>query len=178
MEILLGCGSNLNKKVVYNNNFLWNNLITVDINEDHNPRIVYDLEKIPLPFADESAEEIHAYEVLEHLGNQGDYKFFFKQFNDFYRILKPNGVIIGTCPLYNQCWAFGDPSHKRVIQKESFHFLNQTNYTREVGKTSMSDFRYIYDGDFELVHYKEYQVTFEFILQAIKPSRKTVHGKT
>lgn len=146
-------------------------MVTVDINSDHNPDIVYDIEQLPLPFQDNVADEIHLYEVLEHTGSQGDYKFFFNQFNDFYRILKPNGLLIGTCPLYNQKWAWGDPSHKRTIQKETFHFLNQINYTNEIGKTSMSDFRFIYKSDFNLIHYREHQVTFEFILQAVKPSR-------
>ncbi len=36
-------------------------------------------------------DEIHAYEVLEHVGTQGDYKRFFWQFGQFWRILKPDG---------------------------------------------------------------------------------------
>ena len=173
MEILIGAGSSKIKKI-HINKPNWSNLITLDINADHNPDIIHNLEDIPLPFLDNSADEIHAYEVLEHTGSQGDYKFFFNQFNDFYRILKPNGLLIGTCPLHNQIWAWGDPSHKRVIQKETFHFLNQTNYTNEIGKTSMSDFRYIYKSDFNLIHYREHKLIFEFILQVIKPSRISI----
>ena len=170
MELLLGAGSSRIKKV-HIGNPNWNNLFTIDINPDHNPDLVYDIERIPLPFDDNAISEIHAYEVLEHTGNQGDYKFFFNQFNDFYRMLKPNGLLIGSAPLWNKQWAFGDPSHKRTIQKESFHFLHQPNYTNEIGKTSMSDFRFIYKADFDIIYIKEQEFTFQFILKAIKPSR-------
>ena len=167
MELLLGCGSYKSKKVSVDGNFNWNELITVDINPNHNPDLVYDLENIPLPFPDGYADEIHLYEVLEHTGYQGDYKFFFAQFQDFWRILKPNGYLFGTCPLWDERWQFGDPSHKRSVQRESFHFLKQQNYIDEVGKTAMSDFRYIYSADFSIIRYTESQYTFEFILQAI-----------
>jgi len=169
-ELLIGAGSSRIKKV-HCGNYQWENLTTLDINPDHKPDVVHDLEELPLPFEDESFDEILAFEVLEHIGKLGDYKFFFNQWTDFYRLLKPNGIFVGSCPLWNNIWCFGDPSHSRVIQKENFHFLCQPNYTNEVGRTAMSDFRYIYKSDFNLTYYKENGTTFQFILQAIKPSR-------
>jgi hypothetical protein len=109
--------------------------------------------------------------VLEHTGEQGDYKFFFAQFSELWRILKPGGFLVGTCPGRNSIWAWGDPSHKRIIQPANFVFLDQTQYTRQVGKTPMSDFRYVYQADFEAVLLKEESDTFTFVLRAIKPSR-------
>ena len=171
-ELLIGCGKNWQKKIVHTDRpHDWLNLTTLDNNSQHNPNVVHNLEKLPLPFAEDSFDELHAYEVLEHTGYQGDYEFFFAQFNDFYRILKPNGLLIGTAPNWNNIWAFGDPSHKRIIQKESFYFLDQEAY-RQVGKTTMSDFRYLYDGDFKLISSDVDKVCHSFILQIIKPSRK------
>ena len=149
----------------------WTNLLTVDINPDHSPDLLWDLNNIPLPFEDNSFDEIHAYEVLEHCGRQGDYRFFFSQFSDFWRILKPDGVLIGTCPLCTSVWAWGDPSHTRVIQKENFVFLNQQEYRNQIGVTAMSDFRYLYKADFELPFCSEADDTLMFMLQAVKPSR-------
>ena len=83
-------------------------------------------------------------------------------------ILQGGGLLVGTVPMWNSVWAWGDPSHKRVIQKESFIFLSQKQYTAQVGKTAMSDFRYLYRGDFEATWLSEQGVTFSFILQAIK----------
>ena len=171
MDLLIGAGSNHIKKVIIDKNSNWNNLITLDFNKDHHPDYIHDLENLPLPFDDNYFDEIHAYEVLEHTGKQGDFKFFFNQFSDFWRILKPSGYLCGTCPLFNKIWAFGDPGHSRVIQKESFHYLNQKHYIEEIGKTTMSDYRFIYKADFDLVYYKEEQYCFTFALQAIKPSR-------
>lgn len=172
-ELLLGCGSNWAKKIVpIGTSNAWENLITLDNNSDHNPHIVWDMEKLPLPFDDNSFDEIHAYEVLEHIGTQGDYKFFFAQFEDFWRILKPDGLLVGTVPMWNSIWAWGDPSHKRIIQKESFVFLDQNQYKIQVGKTAMSDFRHIYSADYTGILLQETAFDFSFILKAIKPSRK------
>ncbi len=122
MELLIGCGSNRAKKLSVQGRSEWGGLVTLDYEKSHNPDIVHDLNN-PLPFADNSADEIHAYEVLEHFGTQGDYKFFFRQFTDFWRVLKPGGVMLGTVPLPSSVWAWGDPSHTRVIPKESFIFM-------------------------------------------------------
>jgi hypothetical protein len=169
MELLLGCGSNRDKKLRIQGRADWCGLVTLDYEQRHKPDIVHDLYD-PLPFADDSAEEIHAYEVLEHVGTQGDYKLFFKQFGDFWRVLTNGGVFFGTVPLPTSVWAWGDPSHTRVIPKETFIFLNQPSYD-QVGKTAMSDFRSIYRADFDIIHLHENTDVLEFALKAIKPSR-------
>ena len=170
-ELLIGCGRNHTKQISFDDKKDWINLTTLDLNPEHNPDIVWDLEQIPYPFEDNVFDEIHAYEVLEHCGSQGDYKFFFAQFEEFYRILKPNGKLIATVPHYTSPWAWGDPSHKRIIQIESLTFLDQMEYTEQVGKTAMSDFRYIYKSDFKLIAYNQQEHNIGFIIEAIKPSR-------
>jgi SAM-dependent methyltransferase len=169
MELLIGCGSNRAKKLSVQGRSEWSGLVTLDYEARHNPDVVHDLHD-PLPFDDNTADEIHAYEVLEHVGKQGDYRFFFQQFTDFWRVLKPGGVLLGTVPLPGSPWAWGDPSHTRVIPKETFVFLHQPSY-EQVGKTAMSDFRSIYKADFDVIHLHENGDVLEFALQAIKPSR-------
>lgn len=164
-ELLIGCGSNRAKKLCVGGASEWASLTTLDNNPDHGPDVVHDLHEIPLPFEDESFDEIHAYEVLEHVGRQGDWRFFFDQFADFWRILKPGGYVIGTVPLPTSVWAWGDPSHTRVIPKESFTFLSQAEYDRQVGVTAMSDFRFYYKADFKPVHLLERDHILEFGLQ-------------
>lgn len=169
-ELLIGAGSNRVKKLVYGGRSEWDALTTLDHNADHPVDVVHDLETLPLPFADDSFDEIHAYEVLEHVGRQGDWRFFFAQWTDFWRLLKPDGLFFATCPAASSPWAWGDPSHTRIIGPECLVFLSQPNYA-QVGVTPMSDFRHVYRADFDLIHSQTHGHQFEFVLRAVKPSR-------
>lgn len=127
-------------------------------------------------------DEIHAYEVLEHLGQQGDATSFFAQFSELYRLLKPNGYLCATVPSRFSPWLWGDPSHRRVIVPESLTFLDQEQYKIQIDRriaehqypSNMSDFRDSlgYRADFKLVDQHDNRTTFTFILQAVKPSRR------
>jgi len=173
-ELLIGCGARRVKEVQIGGTAEWSALVTLDINPDHKPDVIHDLRDVPLPFPDERFDSIHAYEVLEHVGSQGDYRFFFPQFADFWRILKPNGLLCGSSPPATSPWAWGDPSHTRVISRESFTFLDQSEYAKQVGRTPLSDFRYLYKADFALVFEQATEHRYFFALQAIKPSRLSV----
>lgn len=173
-ELLIGCGSRRVKDVWVGGRTEWSKLVTLDINADHKPDVVHDLKEIPLPFPNESFDEIHAYEVLEHVGRQGDYPFFFAQFTDFWRMLKPNGHLCGSVPTVTSPWAWGDPSHTRVISRESFTFLDQAEYTKQVGQTPLSDFRYLYKADLALIFDKVTEHRYFFALRAIEPSRISI----
>lgn len=170
-ELLIGCGSRREKIMHYKGHEEWDGLITLDYNADHKPDVYWDLRSMPLPFEDEKFDEIHAYEVLEHTGQQGDYGFFFRQWSEFWRLLKPDGLFFATVPSRNSVWAWGDPSHTRIIQAESLVFLNQKAYTNAVGKTPMSDFRHLFKADFDILGVQDDNETLRFVLKAVKPSR-------
>lgn len=172
--LLLGAGSTRDRRVQVNGreDFSGQELVTLDYNDDHKPDVVWDLEdKAPLPFEDNSFDEIHAYEVLEHIGQQGDWVAFFRQFSDYYRVLKPNGVLAASVPDWRNEWAWGDPSHRRIINNGTLVFLDQTEYQKQVGKTAMSDFRFCYKADYERVFTKVLGNSFYFGLRAHKPAR-------
>ena len=80
-ELLIGSGSKTGKKISVVGHEQFTHVTRLDINPDHKPDIVWDLRQHPLPFENDSFDEIHAYEVLEHLAMQGDYKFFFAEFS-------------------------------------------------------------------------------------------------
>lgn len=170
-ELLIGCGNDRTKVLSLKGHENWENLVTLDIDERCNPDVVHDLCEFPLPFLTNEFDEIHAYDVLEHTGAQGDYKFFFAQFSEFYRILKPEGVILGKCPSWNSFWAWGDPGHTRILHPMNLVFLKQQQYIEQVGKSKMTDYRDIYKADFEDIFIDEKESDFFFGMRAIKPSR-------
>ena len=167
MELLIGCGHSREKKLCLPGQKDWEFLMTLDHNPDTGCDIVHDLEVFPYPIRDNTYDEIHAYEVLEHIGDQGDHKKFFKQFEEFHRILKPGGLFLASVPTWDSMWAWGDPSHRRVINEGTISFLDQRAY-EECGSTSRTDFRYCYKADFEIIYLSKTDTNLFFVLKAIK----------
>lgn len=187
-ELLIGCGNSREKRVFipgreYETTPPWKNLTTLDIDPECKPDIVFDLcsigwQHVPPPHSwicdpheipSNTFDEIHAYEVLEHCGDQGHHTLFFAQFREFWRILKPNGYFCATVPDYRSIWAWGDPSHTRIINAGTLVFLSQAQYAIQVGKTAMSDFRVLLgDANFDIVNSQTRGEQFQFVLRAIK----------
>src|SRR5690349_14290483 len=169
-ELLLGCGNRREKVVTLaGDKREWDNLTTLDIDPASKPDVLHDLNVTPWPFEDNTFSEIHAYEVLEHLGQQGDYKSFFAHFYEIWRILKPNGMLFATCPGNRQTWTWGDPGHTRMISAETITFLDQEQYKKQVGHSGMTDYRWCWKGDLYPLHaQQEGESFFVFILRARK----------
>jgi SAM-dependent methyltransferase len=106
--------------------------------------------------------------VLEHIGTQGDWRRFLEEFEEYWRILKPGGLLFATVPRWDTLWAWGDPGHTRVINEGTLIFLSQQAYRDQVGKTPMTDYRAWYKGNFHCVHQKNTESGFEFVLEAVK----------
>lgn len=175
MELLIGCGNNRKKCLLLDPAQPdWDELVTLDNDPNCGADVEWDLARqIKLPFDDEKFDEIHAYHVLEHTGQQGDYRFFFWQWGEFWRLLKPGGVFCGIVP--TGPWIWGDPGHTRSISIESLTYLDQSEYTRQVGNTALADYRRFYRADFSAVHYELMEGhQASFVLTAIKPSRISV----
>lgn len=190
-ELLIGCGHARRKLIVPPNSSVeWRGLVTLDVNEYVLPDIRCDIDHIPwnpsfvsdenVPdsvynkggyIEDSCADEIHAYEVLEHLGGQGHYHKFFWHFSEIWRVLKPGGYLCATVPSRYSPWLWGDPGHRRAILPETLIFLDQLNYIAQCGRTAMSDYRDVYKADFTCVRSTDDRTFHTFILQAIKPSR-------
>lgn len=201
-ELLIGCGHRRDKLLGPPGVPLqWHGLVTLDINEKCKPDILCDLDQVPwrpidwfnrsnqpqnideiflpLPngefcFKHNMFDEVHAYEVLEHIGSQGDAKKFFSDFQQIWNILKPGGYLFGTVPSRYSPWLWGDPSHRRAILPESLVFLSQQEYKNQCDgdrKTPMSDFRDIYKGDFNVIAFPDNHTNMAFCLEAVKPPR-------
>lgn len=167
-ELLIGCGPRRDKVLTWDEvPPVFQNLTTLDMFPDHKPDVVHNLDVLPYPFADEEFDEIHAYEVLEHCGRQGDFRFFFDQFSEFYRILKPGGYFAASVPLWDQQWAWADPGHTRIIAPYSLMFLEQEFYETQVGKSAASDYRSVYKANFRTLSTMEKGPQLFFVLQKV-----------
>lgn len=84
--------------------------------------VVWDLNKTPYPFSDNYADEIHLYHVLEHLNEP------ILKIEEFYRILRPGGMLYIRVPHFSSMGAFSDLTHVRPFGYISFDCLQPDNY--------------------------------------------------
>lgn len=167
-ELILGAGNSLKKWLRRaDEEDVFVSPFRIDIDKRSNPDLLWDLNERPLPLDDESFDEIHAYEVLEHLGKQGDWKSFFDEWNEYYRLLKKGGLFCASVPSINSKWLWGDPGHTRVISVETLTFLSQSEYEKQVGNGPMTDYRSWYHGNFRLRYDNDDGSQFWFVLEKI-----------
>jgi SAM-dependent methyltransferase len=95
-----------------------------DLGADHVCRL--GLDRLPLP--DDSVDLVYAWHVLEHVGTQGETDAWFFCWEELYRVLKADGLVVLSSPYYDSIWAWSDPTHTRVISEHSFAFFDQRAY--------------------------------------------------
>lgn len=78
--------------------------------------VVWDLNKLPLPFEDNQFEEILAYNILEHVN-------YVPLMDELYRILKPEGIIKITVPHFTYVEAWADPTHINHFSYLTFSYF-------------------------------------------------------
>ena len=96
MKINLGCGK---RKL--------NGFLNCDNRKEVKADLIFDCGK-PLPFKDNSVDEITAIDLIEHL----ERKEVLLLMNEIYRILKPNGKFYHRTPSCEGRGAWQDPTHK------------------------------------------------------------------
>ncbi len=116
MRLNLGCGRDRKKGYV-----------NLDSSKRVNPDKVWDLEKTPLPFKNNSVDEINAEHVFEHITN------FVPLIKDLWRISKNNARIRIKTPFYSSWGQFNDPTHVRFFTPFTFnYFCSENDYSHEV----------------------------------------------
>jgi SAM-dependent methyltransferase len=144
-SLLLGAGRDHRKQVHFVGKPEWaGELVTLDMNPRSEPTVTWDLEKRPLPFPDNEFAELGAFDVLEHLGRQGDWKGWFEEMAEYHRILKPGGFFFVLVPIGDD--ALADPGHTRFFQGNWFGFCSRRFYEiHERARSKATDYRWYLD---------------------------------
>ncbi len=127
--LLIGCGHDRRRRIRSADepegfeNF---ELTTLDINPICGADVIHDMAERPLPFPDESFDEIACYDVLEHWGSFGDWRGWFDEMAEYHRLLKPGGEFAAVVPIGEH--TFADPGHVRVFHQNHFGFLTREFY--------------------------------------------------
>ncbi len=151
-SLLLGSGRDRRKKVILPTPEWVGELVTVDMDPNCGATLLWDLEKRPLPFDDETFAEIHAYDVLEHIGRQGDWRDFFDQFTEYWRLLIPGGIMGIIVPIGSDLLV--DPGHSRFYHAKHFHMLSQDWYEQNFTDCGGAggDYRWYWKRNFNVMN--------------------------
>lgn len=96
--------------------------------------VVHNLIKFPYPFEDNSADEIKAVDVIEHLPPYiGDEHGVIKFLEECHRILKPGAELFIQTPGWKAEFLWIDPTHVRGFDIQSMDFFDPTKH---YGKTT------------------------------------------
>lgn len=103
----LGCG---NRKYKPKNG---EKVIGVDINKDSQADVIWDLNRFPYPFKDESVDIVYMSHVLEHLDDPE------QCIKEIYRILKKDGIFICKVPHYSSASAVSEIEAVLIKKKQA-----------------------------------------------------------
>ena len=167
--LMLGCGhSELESRMKddFKGKREWT---TLDMNPDCKPDHLFDLSGLEegdeLPCS--GFAEIHAYEVMEHFGYQGDYNGFFNTFAAIWRALDGGGKFYSSSPRWNSPWAWGDPGHTRIVGNQQVAYVCKSSY-EQIGRTQMTDYRRFVDPHWwEMEWGGEHEHSFYYILRKL-----------
>jgi hypothetical protein len=138
MRLNLGCGT---RKI--------EGWVNSDKAPECNPDQVVDLEKLPWPWPDDSAEEVMLSHVLEHIGGTSD--GYLGIIKELYRVCRDGATVHVVVPHPRHDHFLTDPTHVRPILPESFVMFSQATNRRWIAMKAANTPLAIYLGvDFEV----------------------------
>jgi ubiquinone/menaquinone biosynthesis C-methylase UbiE len=131
-KLNLGCGTDIRSG--------WVNLDSAKL---AGVDVVWDVERVPLPFRDAEFDEVLCQDILEHVN-------YVPILKDLHRILKDSGRITIRVPHFTSKNNYIDPTHKKMFSMRTFDFFT---------KHSMKGRGYYFD--FAFGHVASARMTFE-----------------
>jgi SAM-dependent methyltransferase len=91
--------------------------IGMDMNPKTAADVLCDLDRGRLPFRDSSFDEIRAVHLIEHVENA------IATIEEFHRVARAGATIFIVTPHYTDVASYTDPTHRRHLSTESFHYF-------------------------------------------------------
>lgn len=108
-KLNLGCGTDIKEGYV-----------NLDVAKLPGVNVVWDINKLPLPFKKEEFDEIYCKDVLEHV----DYIPLLKE---IHRILRMGGIVKIRVPHFTSKNLYIDPTHKHGFSFDTFKFFTNSH---------------------------------------------------
>ena len=127
MKLDIGCGR---RKV--------EGAIGIDIRRDTDADVICDIER-PLPFRDESFDEIYCHQIVEHVID------LIALMEEIFRISTGNARVFIEAPYYASIGAYTDPTHRGFITEHTFDYFKGSRcgfYTESRFKVTRISYRY------------------------------------
>lgn len=122
-KLNIGCGNNILPG--------WINL---DISALPGVDVVFDIQNLPLPFADGQFDEVLCQDILEHVE-------YIPILRDIYRIMKKGGKLSIRVPHFTSKHNFIDPTHKKMFSINTFDFFVENSF-QQYGRGYYFDFSF------------------------------------
>jgi len=135
-KLNLGCGNDIKQG--------WVNLDSAGL---PGVDVVWNIEKLPLPFGDGEFDEILANDILEHVE-------YIPVLRDLHRILKIGGKLTVRVPHFTSKNNFADPTHKKMFSVVTFDF-----FVKNAKFSKSKERAYYFDFHFDRI--ANIRITFE-----------------
>ncbi len=118
MKLNLGCGE-----------LQMHGYVNVDWYEDSGIDLVMNLDEHPWPWADDSCDEVVAFDIYEHVDKPLEFM------NECWRVLEPGGLLKIRTSHWKGENSFTDPTHKRFLTERSWdYWIPGRGYHKKYGK--------------------------------------------
>ncbi|RYD84359.1 MAG: methyltransferase domain-containing protein [Verrucomicrobiaceae bacterium] len=145
----LGCGTDIRPG--------WTNL---DIAALPGVDVVHDINRLPLPFADDVFDEILCNDVLEHVD-------LIPVLKDCHRILKPGGRIRIEVPHFTSSNNFVDPTHRNRFSVKTYRFFVKGTVEGDRRGAYYFDFAFGSVASTELIFIKRPAFFWNWVVSAV-----------
>ncbi|MBI4519856.1 MAG: methyltransferase domain-containing protein, partial [Gemmatimonadetes bacterium] len=95
--------------------------VNLDASDRVGADVVHDLDVRPWPFSDAQFDEVHAYDVIEHVAD------VVGTLEEIHRICRPGAVVHITVPHFSSANAFTDVTHRHWFGWRSFDTFTDAN---------------------------------------------------